>query len=64
VTGISPAPTAMRVCEVDLYTVDGLSLVLFLRLKHELFQNGIVACHDTTETSVLAHVNREGRRKH
>ena len=54
VAGIRPAPTAMRVRKVDLYTVDGLGLVLLLRLKHELFQNRIVACHNTAGKPVVS----------
>lgn len=44
---ISPAPTAMRVSEIDLYPVNRLSLMLLLGLKDELFQNRVVACNDT-----------------
>jgi hypothetical protein len=45
--------------------VDCLSLVLFLRLKHELFQNRIIVRHGTAETSMVGpYVNREDRKKH
>ena len=46
VTRICPAPAAMRICEVDLNTVDGLRLVLLLCLEDELLENGIATSHD------------------
>jgi hypothetical protein len=47
VPGVSPAPTAMGVGEIYLYTVNGLGLVLLLGLENELFQDRVIARYDT-----------------
>jgi hypothetical protein len=47
VAGISPAPTTMGICEIYLYPMNGLRLVLLLRLENKLFEDGVVACNDT-----------------
>ena len=49
VAGVCPAPTAMRICEIDLYAMDSFSFVLLLGLKNQLLQDGIVPCNDTGE---------------
>lgn len=43
----------MRVCEVDLYPVNCLRLVLLLRLENELLQDVVVARHDTNKSNKL-----------
>lgn len=46
VTRICPAPTAMRVCKVDLDAVDSLCFVFLLCLEDELLEDGIATSHD------------------
>jgi len=36
----------LRVCEIDLNTVDRIGLVLLLGLQHKLFKNGVGAGDD------------------
>ena len=43
---VSPSPSSMRVCEVDLDVVDGLCFVFFLCLEDELFEDGVASCDD------------------
>jgi len=49
VPGVSPAPAAVRICEIYLDAVHGLGLILFLCLEDELLKDGIVAGHDARE---------------
>lgn len=44
---VSPAPRPMRICEVDLNTVDSLCLIFAFGLEDELLEDGIRASDNT-----------------
>lgn len=44
---IGPSPATMRVCEIDLYPMNGFCFILLLGLENKLLENGVVSRDDT-----------------
>ena len=54
----------MGVCEIDLDAVDGLSLVFFFGLEHELLEDGVVAGDNAEEgEGLVSLLIREDKRQ-